>query len=330
MPAYFDSGILVGESAWHGLGHVIGRDDERKYDLDYCLGASGLDREIRLGECYYYMDTEGGDQVCDVVPDKRVTLIADDDAPGGFRPLGVVGTQYEVLQNRQAFEWFQPWLDSREVAIETAGSLKDGRVAWVLARIERGDIEISSGDWIRKYLLFSTSHDGTEANRVGFNDTRVVCANTLAAAHNSRLAKMMRVRHTARQTESLDAIRDTINLIDGEFEATAKHYRKMLDCKLSTSELRRYVKLVCDIEPDMDEDALSGRLRNRIDRIADLAITGAGQDGTRTVWAAFNGVTQYLTHELASDAERRILSNQGGVGADMNRRAFDLAVQLSS
>src|SRR6185436_18424237 len=40
--------------------------------------------------------------------------------------LGVVGPRYAPLQNKDAFAWFQPFLDAKEAALHTAGSLRGG------------------------------------------------------------------------------------------------------------------------------------------------------------------------------------------------------------
>jgi hypothetical protein len=71
--------------------------------------------------------------------------------------LGVVGDRYRPLQNRDQFEWFQPFLDSKECAFETCGALKGGALVWVLAKINRDDAQIGAGDAIRKYLLAEQS-----------------------------------------------------------------------------------------------------------------------------------------------------------------------------
>ena len=42
-----------------------------------------------------------------------------------------------VLQNKDAFSWFQPFLDAREAALHTAGSLRSGSRIWVLAKLNR-------------------------------------------------------------------------------------------------------------------------------------------------------------------------------------------------
>src|SRR5262245_32565443 len=68
------------------------------------------------------------------------------------RVLGVVGPRYAPLQNRDAFAWFQPFLDAREAALHTAGSLKSGSRIWVLAKLNRDTLVIAAGGTVGTFL----------------------------------------------------------------------------------------------------------------------------------------------------------------------------------
>jgi len=326
MPAYFENGLMVGQSAWHGQGQVIDANDDRRFSIGSCIDLAGMDQQIVLADAYYLYGNDG--EHCDRIDGSYATLRVYGD--GSIKSLGTVGSKYTPLQPIEAFEWFQPWLDTKEIAIETCGTLRGGRVDWVMARILRDNINVGM-DSIAKYLTITTSHDGSESTRVGFTPVRIVCANTLAMAHSHDLSKLLRVRHTSGQKASLDAIRDTINLVDQEFNATGAQYAKLMTCGISMSDLRRFVKLVLEVDPDMPEKAIGGRKRNQIDAIVNLAINGTGQDGSITAWSAYNGVTEYVTHVAGSDSQKRLLSNMGnGTYAAMNKRALDLAMQLSA
>jgi hypothetical protein len=89
------------------------------------------------------------------------------------------------LQNKDAFAWFQPFLDAREAALHTAGSLRQGSRIWVLAKLNRDPLVIAEGDEVEKFLLLSHGHDGSLAVRCGFTPVRVVCANTCPRCGNT-------------------------------------------------------------------------------------------------------------------------------------------------
>lgn len=322
MPAYFDNGLMVGQSAWHKLGRVIDADDDRRFSVNDCITLADMDQQIVLSDAYYLYGEH-----CDKIEGQFATLRIYAD--GTIKALSTVGSKYQPLQPRQTFEFFQSWLDTKEVSIETCGTLRGGKVDWVLARILRDDINTGM-DAVAKYLTITTSHDGTEATRVGFTPIRIVCANTLAMAHSDAASKLLRVRHTKGQSNTLATIRETIDLVDQEFIATGEQYAKLMQCGLSLKELRCYVKMVCEVDPDQSEKTLGGRMRKRIDKIVQLALHGKGQDGSMTAWSAYNGVTEMLSHDYAADGEKRLVSMMQGTSALINKRAFALALQLAA
>src|SRR5262245_35483014 len=108
MPAQVETMAFYGAAPWHGLGTRLEESD--LYCWEAACAKAGLDWEAEL-----------------------VALVtADTHAPvahHGVRRssdgllLGVVGPRYTILQDRAAFQWFQPFLDAKEAALHTAGSL---------------------------------------------------------------------------------------------------------------------------------------------------------------------------------------------------------------
>jgi phage/plasmid-like protein (TIGR03299 family) len=201
----------------------------------------------------------------------------------------------------------------------------------VLARINEGgsDTEIVKGDAVRKFLMLSNSHDGTTSVRVGFTPVRIVCANTLAMAHTSGSA-LIRLRHSSSVAANLDALRETINVANKSFEATAMQYRALASKQINRADLEQYIKIVLGQGATKTED-LSTRTKNQIDEIVTLFDHGRGNNmlGVRgTVWAAYNAVTEYLTHANGSDADKRYSSLWFGTNAVRNSTALAEALKL--
>ena len=195
MPAAVEKMMFVGETPWHGLGNQL---DEAP-TIGEAIDASGLDWEVGLKP----LQTTDGTPVS-----HRATYRKTDGSI-----LGVVGPRYTPLQNRDAFDWFQPFLDAGECNLHTAGSLHSGQKVWVLAQLNRDNSEIVKGDEVCKFILLSNSHDGTTAIRVGYTPIRVVCVNTLAAAHSKHSgSKLIRIRHTRSSKNNLENVRDIMDL----------------------------------------------------------------------------------------------------------------------
>jgi len=133
--------------------------------------------------------------------------------------LGVVSDIYQPLQNAEAFGWFQPFLDKGTCTLESAGSLKEGRHVWVLAKIVNADMEISPGDQVTTYLLLSTAHDGSRAITVAVTPIRVVCWNTISMAFGKADAAIksrgkgtaVRIVHSKQMKKHLKAVQEQID-----------------------------------------------------------------------------------------------------------------------
>ena len=302
-----------GETPWHNLGTPLTTDD--LYDWQSACVKSGLDWEAELVPLLT-ADTQA-----------RVEHQAVRRKTDG-RILGVVGKNYHVLQNRDAFKWFQPFLDSKEAALHTAGSLQEGSRVWVLAKLNRGPLVIAPGDEVEKFILLSHSHDGTLAVRVGFTPIRVVCANTLALAHRADASKLIRVRHSASVIENLANIREVMNVANAEFEATAEQYRLLARKSINQNDLRRYVKKVLKVEGDK----ISTRTMNMIQQIIGRCESGKGNAMPtikNTYWTAYNGVNEWLAYQRGHNESNRLNSLWFGDSANMNKHALETALTMA-
>src|SRR5690606_14155610 len=152
--------------------------------------------------------------------------------------------EYVPLQNSQAFSFFDPYISSGEALLDTAGSLREGQSIWVLARLNRDPIEITKDDIVEKYLLLSNSHKGGISVRVGFTPIRVVCANTLAIAERAGGSQLIRVTHSTKMVDSLEAIQEVVNAANATFEATAEQYKYLASKQISKGDIEKFVKIV--------------------------------------------------------------------------------------
>lgn len=309
----FESGFFVGAKPWHGLG--VSFPNGKNLNVQEAIVAAGLDWEVELREIFSQ--------------DQRGAVIGIEDYYATCRKtdntiLGVVQSSYRPLQNREAFEWFQPFLDAKTATIETAGSLKRGKRIWVLAKIRDEELRVKGDDTIQNYVLLSNSHDGSLAVRAGFTPIRVVCWNTLTAAHESEASKLIRVKHTNRIVQNLDKIRETMQLAKSEFVATVKQYKKLADKGISSEDLKRYVKEVFDIK-DVTKS------KKIIPAVVKLFESGRGSElAGKTYWGAYNAVNEYLNYERGNSRDGRIDSLWYGEGNDINKKALHTALEMCS
>jgi len=333
MPHEVEEMFSVRKTPWHGLGSVVQRapttaDAIRLAGLDWRVGLKPLQLREQNGQA---------DPVS--VPAQAVVRESDNSI------LGVVGPKWHPLQNADAFRWFDPFVETGLCRFETAGSLQQGRRVWILAEITGGAAEIGPGDAVRRFLLLSNSHDGSLAVRIGFTPIRVVCANTLAAAHAGRDSQLVRFRHTSGLVRLLDDFRDVVRLANRTFEATVEQYQHLARSRtVSRNDLREYVKRVLDLSKAMpkttsQEIAARGRGGLTVQSAEALAAvlenfdSGKGAHlatATGTWWGAYNAVTEYLSYTRGKTQEARLDSLWFGDSARLSREALTVALQLSA
>jgi phage/plasmid-like protein (TIGR03299 family) len=302
-----------GQLPWHGLGTALEEGD--LYDWQSASKKAGLDWSVDLVPLIT-ADTQAK------VAHRAVRRSTDN------KVLGVVGPRFAPLQNRDAFGWFQPFLDAKEAALHTAGSLRGGSRIWVLAKLNRDPLVIAQGDEVEKYVLLSHGHDGSLAVRAGFTPIRVVCQNTLSMAHGSDGSKLIRVKHTKDVLENLANIREIMDAANADFEATAEQYRLLARKSINQADLRKYVQRVLKVE----EENPSTRSLNIVEEIVRLAETGRGNDLPSirgTLWAGYNGVSEYLTYNRGRSEDNRLNSLWFGDSLNTNRYALEVALEMA-
>ena len=313
MPANVETMFYTGATPWHGLGEKL----EEAPTISEAIEASGLNWEVGTKD----LVTVDGQEV-----PARATYRKSDNSS-----LGVVGPRYVPLQNKSAFEWFQPFVDAGECSLHTGGSLSNGQKVWVLAQLNRDPSEIVSGDEVQKFILLSNSHDGTTAIRVGYTPIRVVCVNTLAFAHSHKESNLLRIRHTRSSKTALDNVRDIMDNINAQFEATAEQYRFLASRDFNQADVQKYVKVLLGIDKKAPED-IKTRTQNILTEIL-ATIEGPKQSmpGVRgTWWAAYNGYNEYLNYTKGRNTNNRLESLWFGQNGTDNNKALQLATEFAN
>lgn len=322
-----ESMFYVNETPWHGLGY---RFETPPPTVDEAMKMAGLDWQVSLQPVYRKraFNASTNQDVFEEIPESRCTVRSTDNAL-----LGVVGDRFKPLQNVDAFKTFQPFLDSGEAAFETAGSLRGGRRVWILAKLNRPNAVIVPGDEVRKYLLLSHGHDGSMSINYGLTPIRVVCANTLSAAQTNKSSQLLKLRHTANAGIALEAVSEIVNAADAIFEATAEQYRALAARGISKKSLDAYVRVMFDVSEFTPVKDISTRKQNQMAKVVHLFEHGKGNNlpGVKgTAWAAYNAMTEYMSHSAGHNAESRLNGLWFGPGQGENAKALEEALKMAA
>lgn len=141
---------------------------------------------------------KGGDYY-EVCPNAFATYRTDHNIP-----LGLVKDRYTIVQNTEAFSFFDKAIGKDKAIWQTAGFFGNGERVFVSAKLPNNILV--NGDPVENYLVFTTSHDGSCGVKILFTPIRVICENTLnAAIHNA--SNYVSFRHT-------NSVHANINIAD--------------------------------------------------------------------------------------------------------------------
>lgn len=318
----YDS-LMLGSNkpAWHGMGNVIPGQPEK----EEAIQASGLTWMVTT-EPVPAPNGRGG---YFNVPGKVFTVRDDLPLDNPDRILGIVSTRYTIFQNGVLFDLSDSLVGAGGARYESAGSLRNGKIVWVLAVLP-GDLTVLD-DKLVKFLLIRNSHDGTSKCEAFFTPVRVVCANTMMMALRMASVKVS-FRHSGEPMRQIEEAKRVLGLADDYFGEHAATMEELARRKVDNRFVNAYLQALI---PNPSDSERRGRAQNARNRIAQLFYgeqAGAGQDAVNgTAYGLLNATTQYTDHDRTvrrtggrSLEEARMESVLLGSGADFRRRAFDL------
>jgi phage/plasmid-like protein (TIGR03299 family) len=321
--------MFVGETPWHKLGTRLDSPPKTAKEV---IAAANLDWGVIKQPVYAF---DGGTGCA--VPGYYATVRADLWCKPECEPFGLVGEDYKVLQNREAFSFFDPIIETGQVAYETAGALGNGERVWLLAKV-KGDIVIKGKDTVQRYLLLSNGHNGRTALKIKFTPVRVVCQNTLCMAL-ARGRDVLSSHHGGGMDRRIETAQEAVGVILKQYDSLAQHYTRFAEVQVGSFRLGQYLNEVFPTpkrrpnQRDRSYQETIARINHLRQTSARLFESGKGTDLTAirgTLWAAYNGVTELVDHHLAyANAAKRMESVCFGEGERIKQVAFDVAVKFS-
>lgn len=322
--------MSVREKAWHGLGTIV-QDSPTSAEA---IKLAGLDYRVEKEQVYFnqpYMQfgKERNKQI--PVPDAFATVRKDTNVP-----FGIVGSRYEVLQNVEAFDFFDQIVGRKEAIYETAGALGQGETIFITAKLPEY-IKVGQKDLIEQYLFLTNNHNGKGVVQAAFTPIRIVCNNTLNAAlsHNSNRVRIMHNANVKDRLKEASKLMGIVNQLkeelEGVFNAMAKKPivdQQLKDIIVATFATKAHMDLIAKGE----ECAQLTRFETLISDVYAYALGSDTQqmDTTKgTVFGAYNAVTGYLQNvKNVTNQESQLVSLMEGTAYDYNQKAFNLCTAL--
>jgi len=336
MAHQFTSGVFLhNKPAWHRLGVVVdgtlpAREAFRLAEADFSIAARPV------------FDA-------DMQPIAGYQAITRLDTG---KTLSVMAESYTTIQNEALIRIAEALHE--DTSMDAVCVLADGRRVTFTARVRGAEADVVPGDPVQQYLIGCTSHDGSIPFQLLFSPIRVVCQNTLSAAvglaeRRQHRDTSIRIRHTKNADALIQRLPELVDIRRRQFLGGIEELRQMAATPCSMAQFRQYISSVfADQLEGTVNDVRGDKSTARLKVLEDLAgwpslrrkfegeAIGSELMASRgTAWAAYQSVTEFLSHEAGRTkqsnqaARQRFESLYWGNAAVRIQTAHEAALQIS-
>ena len=304
----------AGEVPWHGLGEKVSND----LTPMQMMRKAGVDWRVTKVPTLAIYDGE-------MIPTGTNALIRESDNTV-LAPM--VGDNWEPIQNEEAFNFFNEFCAAGDMEMHTAGSLKDGKIVWVLAKIKES-FDVLGKDQVDNYMLFSNPHIYGKSVNIRMTPVRVVCQNTMNYSLNMESVNEAIVNH--RKTFNPSAVKEQMGLAHEKFELYKDMANFLATKRYTQDNLLTFMNTVFPAANTKRKEVkefkeLSTTAKNTIE----LIDTQPGADlFPGTWWNAVNAVTYMTDHQLGRSADTRMTSAWFGQNQTRKLKAINTAIEYA-
>lgn len=304
----------TGDVPWHGLGVKVSND----LTPAQMLKAAGLDWTVDPVELFAEVGSKR-------LPTGHRALVRSSDQ----RVIEVITDDWNPVQNEQAFEFFNDFVAHGDMSMETAGSLKDGKIVWALAKVKESFDLFGGKDRVDAYLHFTNPHQYGQSIDVRFTPIRVVCNNTLTLSLNTKSKNMVKVSH--RREFDADQVKEALGIAKQKL-AKYKEMAEFLSQKQYSNEnVVDYFKRIFPVLTTKEESkkVLSNSAERGLEIVKFDSQPGA-EYGKGTWWEVFNATTYMIDHEIGRSVDARLTSAWYGANKNLKTKALETAVEMAN
>lgn len=304
----------AGEKPWHGLGTEVSND----LTPEQMMVKAGLDWDVREVESFIEVDGQK-------IMTGQKSLIRSTDN----KLLTNVGKGWNPVQNSEAFEFFSEYVLAGDMEMHVAGSLKEGRNVFALAKVKES-FSILGDDQVDSYLLFSNPHEYGKAIDVRFTPIRVVCNNTLTFSLNSASKNFVKLNHRSKFDPEL--VKEQMGIAHEKFGKYKEMAEFLSTKRFSVEALMNYYN---DVFPHTyskgkEVKTMEDLTKNAKEAMAVLETQPGAEFGQGTWWQALNSVTYLTDHKMGRSADSRMQSAWFGQNQARKLVAVNKAVEYAT
>lgn len=266
--------------AWY---ETCGIKLENVTSLETALKLSGLDFEVEKKPLYF------GDGTEMTLIDKQFATVRTDTN----QFFGVVSDSYEILQNKEAFDFLDS-LVLNGAKFETAGFFrKNGAASYITMSAEPMNI---LGDNFDNYFMISNGHDGSSAVRVAITPIRSYCRNSAILALK-KATNIVTIHHSKTMADRLVAAKEIL-LANSNYLNELRIVAEELAVKPFSAEA--FEALARKLYPVKEEASEIVQIRNlaQVEKLMKAYKEDDLQNFNGTAWKVIQAVSDMESHPI--------------------------------
>ena len=270
----------------------IGVNVQQAHSLETAINVSGLNFEVSKQPLSFMTQVpqQLGDQTIFVdvphpYPNQFATVRTDT-----LEPLGVVGKDYQILQNIEAFDFLDGLVG--DAKFETAGLYGNGAKSFITMSTEPMKI---LDDEFAPYILFTNSFDGSGAVRVMFTPVRVFCSNALVRAIKNATNRLS-IRHSSNLQSRLDNAKYVLLNNTNYLNALKTEAEKLAVTPFSTEAFEALARQLFPVNKE-DSEIIQVRNEAQIEALLRAYQQNDLQNFNNTAYKAVQAVADFESHK---------------------------------
>ena len=315
------------EKAWHGYGQISDNKLSSREVLIQSQLAYPVDKAPHI-----YRFPSGNEIISD---NSYYTFRTDTEEILGDG----LTADYHVVQNVDAFSFFDSIVNGEGIIYETAGALGKGERIFITAKLPNY-IKVGKDDMIEQYLFLSTSHNGSESITIAFTPVRIVCNNTLNAALGN-CSNVIRIKHTASAETQLKEAHKIMGMVNTLSPLMEQAFNQWSKISITDNQVQKLIQVALAPNKETLNNIRDGRMEENSSVYKNQVYSAFGysmmadtqnMETTKgTLFGAYNAVTGYFQNVRNYNSNEDKINSLfcGGLAQKKGQSTFDLCTSFA-
>lgn len=261
----------------------LGTDVSKSSNLAEVLQTSHLDFDVIKRPLYTSFNENGKQRMVKF----ENNMVATVNGQTG-QPLGLVSKNYEIIQNREAFDFVDSMGDS--LIFEKAGQTAGGMM-YIIARLADRNI---FGDTYQPFVILENSFNGAFSLKAAICPLRIVCQNQLRIAFKEADNTVI-IRHSGNVSGKIENARKVLMASDEYLKAMNAMAEKLATTKVTPQIEEKFLELMYPIRPDMSVRSVN-RVEDKRSEFLNAYNVDDNQNFRGTLYGIVNAAADVDTH----------------------------------